>query len=182
MKKLFLMIIPALICGLMFISCSAEKTDEETPKLPSSSLYVIGTKAGDNPNITDLVFTGNDIVSFDVDAGYGVIELFFSKEKTDEIISRAKLYCELHFFIDGQPIFSPPIKVHFAYDHRSLLGVLDLQFLIWDNDRISVMDATTLLISILWDSEEAALAFALRMQKRREQLDVLRNYLSDRKK
>ena len=164
------MIIPALICGLVFTSCNAEKID-----LPSRGLYVIGTKAGGSPNIADLVFTGNDIVSFDEKT---VGEIVFVRERIDEIISRAKLYYELHFFINGKPVFSPPIKIHFEDSEN--FSPMDLHFRISENGLIRLI-CISYIFKIHWSGDDEgrryALEFNRRWQKRREQLDVLRNYL-----
>ena len=105
MKKLFLMIIPALLCGLAFTSCS---DDEEAPKpIPSDGLYVIGTKSGISPtNITDLVFTGDDIVSFKT--GFG--DMVFVKEKTAKIISHTRNY----FLLTANLFFRHPLKYVFG--------------------------------------------------------------------
>ena len=90
MKRFVWMIIFALICGLALTGCTADKAEPEL--IDPNGLYVIGTKAGISPaNMTDLVFTGDDIVSFELITG----EIVFTKEKTDKIISRARLYSDL---------------------------------------------------------------------------------------
>jgi len=173
MKNLVLMFIPALICGVVFTSCNTEKAE---PKLiTSDGLYVIGTKSGVVPtSITDLVFTDDDIVSFDVSP---VGEMVFTKEKTEEIISRARLHSELHFFIDGKPVFSPPIKIYFGWGS---LDDIDLQFRISDYNKIYLTDIYQHLDSLLViDREILEKEFEANRQKRKQEMDVLIKYLSD---
>jgi hypothetical protein len=173
MRKLFLMIIPAFICGLAFTGCNA---DEEVPKpITSDGLYVIGTKPGISPaSLTGLVFTGDDIVSFRTGLG----DMVFVEEKTAGIISRARLYSEIHFIIDGKPVFSPPIKIRFWRDSG---GELDMQFCIFDDNSVQLRDAT-IGMNIHWVNEEASLEYAAKMQKREKELDVLVNYLNEKGK
>jgi hypothetical protein len=173
MKKLVLMFIPALICGVAFTSCNAEKAEPQL--ITSDGLYVIGTKSGVVPtSITDLVFTDDDIVSFDVSS---VGEMVFTKEKTEEIISRARLHSELHFFIDGKPVFSPPIKIYFGWGS---LDDIDLQFRISDYDKIYLTDIYQHLDSLLViDREILEVEFEANRQKRKQEMDVLIKYLSD---
>jgi len=190
MKRLVLMIVPALICGMLLSGCNSElATDDNTKdggmmpdndvtlpdngELNSSGLYVIGTKSGENPtSTTDLVFTDDDIVSFGATMG----EIVFSKEKSDEIISLARHFSELHFFIDGKSVFSSPIMIHFIQDS----GVnLDLVFLISYDYSIRLMDSSLLFDCILWVDDKAVLDFQAKMRTRKQELDVLINYLSD---
>ena len=165
------MIIPALLCGFSFASCNDdEKTSKSIP-----CLYVIGTKSSNSPaSMTDLVFTGDDIVSFRTGLG----DMIFAKEKTAEIISRAKNYSELHFFIDGKPVFSPAIKIWFW---RDPLSELDVQFCIFDNDNVQLRDVTVGM-DIHWVNKEASLEYSAKMKKRGKELETLKNYLSDMKK
>ena len=109
MKKNILMIIPALICGIVFTSC--EKTEQNEQK-PTDGLYVIGVKSVTlrTSEESNLVFTDDDIISFDVATG----EIVFIDRKVDEIISRISLYSELNFIIDDKPVFVPSIPtMHF---------------------------------------------------------------------
>ena len=169
-KEMFLMIIPVLIYGVTFTSCNADK--EETKLKTPNGLYVIGTKTMTIfTNLTDLVFTEDDIVSFDATS---LGNMVFIKEKMDEIISRARLYSYLHFFIDGKPVFSSPIKIWFW---RDTLGEIDLCFCIFD-DNIQLIDVSHIM-HIHWIDEKAGLEFAAKMEKRKKELDVLINYLSD---
>jgi hypothetical protein len=106
MRKLVLLIIPALICGVVFTSCEkAEQNGQET----AGRLKVIGTKSEtiSTEEKNDLVFTDNDIISFNITSG----EIVFTDKKVDEIISRLNLYSKLHFIIDEKPMFVPPIAI-----------------------------------------------------------------------
>ena len=167
------MIIPALLCGLIFTSCN---DDEKTPKsILSDGLYVIGTNSGGSPtNMTDLVFSDADIVSFRTGLG----DMVFVGEKTAEIISRAKNYSELHFFIDGKPVFLPPINVWYFRDSCS---DLDVKFCIFDDNNVQLRDITVGM-QIHWVNEESSLEYAAKMQKRVKELEVLINYLSGKGK
>ena len=178
MKRLVLMIIPALICGVAFTGCNAEKAEAEF--ITSNGLYVIGTKSGISPtNMTDLVFTGDDIVYFFPHGALetrGAGEIVFTEEKTAEIISRARLYSDLHFFIDGKPVFSVSIKIWFVQE--PIGDELDLLFLISTNGRFQIIDPSEFM-HIHWVDEKSALEFAAKMQKRKKELEVLIDYLSD---
>ena len=101
MERLVLIIISAFIFGLAFISCENAGLNEKM------ELYVIGIKSGAVPTSEkdDLIFTGDDIKSFNVISG----EIVFSDKKIDQIISRASLYSEFRFFIYDKPVFDPPI-------------------------------------------------------------------------
>jgi len=86
MRKIVLMILPALICGVVLTSCGkAEKTIKENA----------------------LVLTSEDIKSFNVTSG----EIVFAAKKVDEIISHAGFPSELNFLIDGKPVFVPSIPI-----------------------------------------------------------------------
>jgi len=86
MKRIVLMIVPALICGMVFTSCEkAEKTTKEN----------------------DLVLTSEDIKSFNATSG----EIVFTAKKVDEIISHAGFSSDLNFFIDSKPVFVPSIPI-----------------------------------------------------------------------
>jgi len=66
MKRVALMIISALICGVFFSGCSADKVGPQDEKT-MGELYVTGTRSvtvsADKP---DLVFMGDDIESFNI--------------------------------------------------------------------------------------------------------------------
>ena len=180
-KRLVLLIIPALICGVVLTNCDkAEQNKQET-----GGLKVIGTRSEivSTGEKNDLVFTDNDVISFNVTSG----EFVFADRKADEIISRLNLYSKLHFIIDDKPVFVPFISImHLNADRycgsplpwASLndLGLLILNsktcfliegYLPWfflsedENDREE----------ILKKQEENAI-------KRQEELDVLIEYLS----
>ena len=109
MKKLVLMIIPALICGAVLTSCGSDTVEPQDEKT-ADELYVIGVKsttisAGDK---TDLVFTGNDIKSYNVSTG----EIVFVQSKLDKIASCLFLWKQLDFFLDDKPVFVPPLWLH----------------------------------------------------------------------
>ena len=173
MKRLVLMMIPALICGTALTGCSDKAGPKE--EKTAGGLYVIGSKsasvkAGDK---TDLVFTGDDIVSFNVSNG----EIVFTEAKKDEIISRVSLHTELHFFIDDQPVFTPPIRIYFGWD--VLFDDFDLQFRT-DGERIFLTDIYMSLDSVPFPEREMAQQeIDAKKEERKAELDVLIKYLSD---
>jgi hypothetical protein len=105
MKKITLLIISALICGMLFTSCEKNEQNEQGIK---EKLYVVG---GNSQTISEnLIFTNDDIKSFNVTSG----EIVFVKGKADEIISRINQYSELRFFIDNKSVFVPSLStIHF---------------------------------------------------------------------
>ena len=172
MKKLFLMIIPALICGVAFTGCNA---DNEKPEATTNGgLYVVGAKSATVPaDIADLVFTGDDIVSFDVLSG----EIVFTEEKFDDIMSRVSLHTELHFFIDDKPVFAPPIQIHYGW------GVsfedFDLQFRT-DGHKIHLTEWYMIVDSLPEvDRELKQLEMEANRQHRKKELEVFVEYLSN---
>jgi hypothetical protein len=109
MKKLaVLMIVSALISGMAFTGCSSDKAEPQDEKT-MGELYVTGTGSatvsGDKP---DLVFTGDDIESFNVNTG----EIIFAKVKADDIRYRIGLFSELHFYLNDELLFEPPLRIH----------------------------------------------------------------------
>ena len=68
MKRTVLMIISAL-CGVVFTSCSSDKAEPQDEKIVDE-LYVVGTESATvSTDKTDLVFTGEDIETFNVHTG-----------------------------------------------------------------------------------------------------------------
>ena len=126
------MIIPALICGAMLTNCGSDTVEPQDEKT-IGELYVIGVKsttvsAGDK---TDLVFTGNDIKSYNVSTG----EIVFVKSKLDEITSRLFLWSQLDFFLDNKPVFVPPLWIHAPHSSAGA-GDLHLRLFGPDFDKI----------------------------------------------
>ena len=83
MKRVVLIIVPALICGMFLTNCGSPQDGE---------LYV----------------TGNDIISYNVSTG----EIVFAKSKLDEIKSRLGLWSQLKFLIGDKSVFEPAIWIH----------------------------------------------------------------------
>ena len=175
MKKVVLMIIPALICGVVLSGCGSDKVEPQDES-SSGELYVIGAKSGSAlkaDDKTDLVFTGDDIISFNVSSG----EIVFAEATKDEIISRVSHHSVLQFFIDNKPIFDPPIGIYLGW---MSLGDADLQFRISDYGHIYLTNAYQHLDSMLFiDREILEIEFEANKQKRQEQLDVFIEYLSN---
>ena len=199
--KLFFCLI-AVGAFLMF-SCNDSssdgvKIDEEKT---SSTLYVMGTYSGtsiveipevEKPDPGDpyenvvtppyeetetsdpkLVFTGEDIVSFNVTTG----EMLFVKAKLEEIKKSLGNFAILDFYIDDKPLFVPPIEI---FAPVSSIRRDDLQMVIG-------IDGVILLIefyqSFDWMSE-AERAIRKKQQaetsaKRKKEMEVFIKYLSN---
>ena len=170
MKRVFLMIISALVCGAMFTGCYSEKTE---PKKTAGELYVFGVKSG-TVSETDLVFKGDDIISFN--ARYG--EIVFTASKFEEIISRLTLHTELQFFIGDNLVFNPPIRIYYGWGISN--DDCDLQFRT-NGVKTYLTDMYMHVDSLLSqiDREILEKAMEINKQKRKAELDVLINYLSD---
>ena len=171
MKRLVIMIIPELICGLVFTGCS-DKT--ESNDIPTGELYLILTESADvsADNKTNWVFTGDDIVSFNVANG----EIIFTDTVLCEIISHVGYSSYLHFLIADKPVFAPPITIH---SPLSSAGADDLHFSIW-NSRICLSEYYQ-----SWDwLSEAERKIKQKEQeethkKRKKELDLLLKYLNN---
>ena len=170
-----LSLLAVLICGAVFTGCS----DKEKPKKTAGELYVIGANsgiksatdpAGDN---NDLVFTGDDIISFNVSNG----EIIFVEATKDEIISRVNHHTELHFFIDDKAVFTPPIRIYFGW--ALSFDDFDLQFRT-DGTRIFLTDIFMSLDSVPYlERETAQMAVEANKENRKAELDVLIEYLRE---
>ena len=175
MKRVVLMIIPALICGAMLTSCGSDAVEPQDEKT-AGELYVIGAKSETvlkADDKTDLVFTGDDIISFNVCNG----EIIFAEATKDEIISRVSHHSVLQFFIDNKPVFDPPIGIYLGW---GTVGDADLQFRISDYGHIYLTNAYQHLDSMLIiDREILEAEFEANKQKRQVQLDVFIEYLSN---
>ena len=152
------------------------KSGEENSE---SGLYVIGVKSGTalSGDEADLVFTGDDIISFDVFSNVLGGQIFFNKEKLNMIMSRVTLYSELGFFIDDKPVFDPPIRIYhgWALSHDDF----DLQFR-YDGYTVFLTDAYMMLDSVpAGDRAAKQMEIEANKEKRKKELDVLIKYLSD---
>jgi len=172
MERFVLMIIPAMICGLFLTGCDSNK---EEPEKATGELYVIGAKSAtvsaDNKN--DLVFTGDDVISYNVRYG----EFIFSEAKLNEIISSLNLHTELHFFIGEKPVFDPPILIHYGWGLSN--GDFDLQFRT-DGQKILLTEWYMLVDSLPYAEREMKREeMAANKQKRKKELDILIKFLSE---
>jgi len=166
MKKLFLMIVPALICGAMFTGCSTESIEPTT-----GELYVFGAAKTRASSETDLVFTGDDIISFNTRYG----EIVFTESKFDEIMSRINLHTELHFFIGDNPVFDPPIKIHYGWGLSN--DDFDLQFRT-DGERTYLTNFYMHIDSIMPQSEKEIRQIEAIREKREKELEILIKYFA----
>ena len=178
-------LIPVLICGMVFSGCNTDKVEPEVKT--TGELYVIGNAAGAVKSgivraaeQTDfLVFTGDDIVSFDVWKGQIGGQIRFTEEKLDEIISRVELYSELHFLIDDKPVFDPPIRIYRGLGLSFSDADFDLQFR-YDGFNVFLTDVYMTLDSISSGERESMMEeLAANKQKRQQELDVFIAYLKD---
>ena len=176
MKRLILMMIPVLICGAVFLGCSEKEPNGEKT---ADGLYVVGIKSGvvSEDEKTDLVFTGNEIVWFNVFPDVLGGQIFFIDDKVNRIMSNVNLYTELGFFIDNKPVFDPPIRIYHGWvlSHDDF----DLQFR-YDGYTVFLTDAYMTLDSVpIGERELKQIEIAANKQKRQEELNVLIKYLSD---
>lgn len=115
--------VSALICGVVFTGCDSEEAEKTV-----DGLFVFGVRSGAVPIVDkrDFVFSGDDIISFNIRNG----EIVFTESTLDEIVSRTGLYSELSFYIDNKPVFVPPITIHSPI---SSVSMDDLEFRIWES-------------------------------------------------
>ena len=148
--------------GLILSSCDS---DNSVPKEGNSGLYVSGAKSLDN---TNLIFTDNDITVYNISNG----EMVFTEAKFAEILERLSNYNELHFFINDNLVFDPPIRIHYGWEIT--YKDYDLQFRT-DGGRVFLTDAYMSLDSLAGFEAE----IEAKKEKRNAELAVLINYLSD---
>ena len=159
MKRLVLMIIPALICGVILTNC--EKAEQKS----------------------DLGFTSDDIISFNVSSG----EIVFTKAKENEILSHIDHSSELQLFIGNKPVFAPPIAImHLQGDGYCCspcpwASFNDLGLIIFNSGAFVLMEGY-LPWFFLSDDEKDREAILKKQEenskKRKKELEVLINYLS----
>ena len=182
MKKFILFV---LLSVMVFSSCNTDKSEPVVKT--TSELYVIGNTAGAVKSgivraaeQTDfIVFTGDDIVSFDVLGGQIWGQIHFTEEKLNEIISRVELYSELHFLIDDKPVFDPPLRIYRGFSLSFDDADFDMQFR-YDGGNVFLTDVYMTLDSISLGEMEAQMEkLAANKQKRQQEFDVFIAYLKD---
>ena len=162
------MIIPALICGMIF-ACSGCKESAEKPK-----------------NELDLLFTGDDIKFFKTDetreiANGGTFhgEIVFTNFKAGDFLSMpfSGHYVTVNFFIGETLLFDPPIKI---FHPCSSLSANDLQMSTFD-DNFCLIEFYQLWEYIYPVAEREAMykAQEKNAKMRKKQLDVFFEYLRD---
>ena len=182
MKKIFLMIVPVIICGVVLTSCAKVNELEAT-----KGLYAIGVKVENVPEdiptytMNNLVFTDDDIVSYRVSTE----QIVFKANKVDEIISCINHYTKLQFFIDGKPVFTPPIATMYLggpYCGSPLpwTSLNDLGLIVLYNDICFLTEGYMYLDDRYSDDEKESM---LKQQeetanKRKAEMDVFIAYLS----
>ena len=184
MKRIALMIIPAMICGVVFISCGSGNEEQKDEKI-TGKLYVMGTKSAaiSSKKDLELLFTVDDIKSFKTGESIQVAnggnfygEMVFADLQADDLSKRFGLYTMIYFFIGETLLFDPPIMIFSPY---SSISANDLQMSIFDNKFYLIE------FYQLWDwlpsaEREARLkAQAENAKMRKKQLDVFFKYLSD---
>ena len=165
------MIISALICGVVFTGCSSDKTEVQDEKT-MGELYVIGARSATvSANKTDLVFTGDDIESFNVNTG----EIVFTKVKADDIRYRIGLYSLLYFYLNDEPLFDPPLRIH--SEVSSIMDVLGLSIFgskIYFHKHTQNYDFMPAAEREALEKEQDEL-----VQKRQKEMETFIKYLSD---
>ena len=188
MKRIVLMLIPALIYGVFFTNCSSDDSKRVDVKT-TEGLYVFGDAAGvtksgmvrADEKTGNMVFTGDDIVSFTVWRNEGQIggQICFTEAKMNEIISRVELYSELHFLIDDKLVFDPPIRIYRGLALSFSDADFDLQFR-YDGFNVFLTDVYMTLDSISSGERETMMEeLTANKQKRQQEFDVFIAYLKD---
>jgi len=171
MERVALMFIPALICGVMFTSCSSDKAGPQDEKT-MGELYVTGTGpvtvSTDKP---DLVFTGDDIESFNIHSR----EIVFTKVKADDIRYRIGLFSELFFYLNSELLFDPPLRIH--SEVSSIADVLGLS--IWGSKIYFHSHTQNYDFLPTPDREAREKEQAELVQKRQKEMGAFIKYLSD---
>jgi len=168
MKRFVLMIVPALICGGMFLNCSSDKAEPQDEK----ALYVMGTRSANvSTEKPDLIFTGDDIESFNVNSR----EIVFTKVKADDIRYRIGLFSVLHFYLNDKLLFDPPLRIH--SEVSSIAEVLGLSICgskIYFHSHTQNYDFLPASERQAREKEQNEL-----VQKRQKEMETLIKYLSD---
>jgi len=184
MKRIALMFIPALISGVMFTSCSSDKTEPQDEKIVGE-LYVMGTRSDvlNSEDELNLLFTGNDLKSFKTGESIEVAnsgtfygEMVFADLKADDLSKRFGHYTYVYFFIGETLLFDPPIKI---YNPFSSMSANDLQMTIYDG-KIYLIEFYQYWDYLPTSERDARLKAQEENSKmRKKQLDVFFEYLSD---
>ena len=136
---------------------------------------------GDNIDVTSIVFTINDIEFFDVWTNDGLIggQIYFTASARYGILSRLGGYSELHFLIDDEAVFDPPIRIYSGLALSNNASDFDLQFR-YDGSNFFLTDAYITLDAIP-AGEKATIEMEVEANRQRRQveLDVLLQYLRD---
>jgi hypothetical protein len=179
MRKIVLLIISAMICGVMFTTCDSDKAEPQDEKV-TGELLVLGTRSESVSSYDelDLLFSGDDIKMFKVannDTLYG--EIVFAGLNVEDLSRSIGNYTTVYFFIGETLVFNPPLKI---YSPISSMSSNDLQMNIGDG-KIYLWEFYQ-----LWDwmtdtaEREARLkAQAENSKMRKKQLEVFYKYLSD---
>ena len=187
MKKNVLMIMIVLICSIAFNSCSSDKPEQrdEQKKYEKmmDGLYVIGIRSVDDLtyDVTDLMFTENDIKVLRIGESYGQGvhgEIVLNNTvQVEDFLNRFGLYTSVIFFLDNEPIFNPPLKIF----HVAASTITDdLELRMTKDNRIFL---TEFYQSWEWmppaNREEKLKEQEENSKMRQKQLDVFFKYLND---
>ena len=160
------------VMGTYSATSMGEIIDEEKPD-PGDPYKNVVTPPYEETPFSKLVFTGEDIKSFNVTTG----EMFFDKAKFEEIKNSLGLYAILDFYIDDKPLFVPAIEIH-----SPISGISrdDLQMFLGAD---GVVYLTEFYQSFDWMSEadraEMKKQQAETSAKRKKEMEVFIKYLSD---
>ena len=180
MKRLVLMIIPALICGVVFTGCPKEPKDEKI----SAELYAMGIKSAtvSSKDKKDLLFTGDDIISFDIREPANMLGLYsnqiiFTELKTKELKERIEQFVTLFFYLHGELVFDPPIPTYFpippSITDPTSNQPSDLQ-LIYTSNAVDGAFYLVILHNLMDGPPDVEM-----IEKREKQLEVFIEYLRD---
>ena len=98
------MVIPALICGMVFTSCNTNDTNEKEVKT-SGELYAVGTKSAisetSSKEDTEIIFEGSDIVFYNVTTG----EIVFADLTAETLLPKFNLFSKITLFLGEVPLY-----------------------------------------------------------------------------
>jgi len=179
MRKIVLLIIPALICGMVFTSCASKEAEPQDEKI-TGDLLVLGTRSEtvSSYDELDLLFSGDDIKMFKVaknDTLHG--EIVFAGLNVEDLSRSIGNYTTVYFIIGERLVFDPPLKI---YTPISSMSSNDLQMnigagKIYLHEHYQLWDWMTDTV----EREARLKAQAENSKMRKKQLEVFFKYLSD---
>ena len=99
MKRLGIMIVPALICGMIIISCNTKEQEAKT----CGELYAIGTKSAisETSSEEEIIFKGSDIEYYNITTG----EIVFVNLTAENLLPKFNLFSKITLFLGEIPLY-----------------------------------------------------------------------------